>query len=165
VHEQLRLGAAAEEAKVVVSGRSGERDDALHALVAAAETHADRCAEREAGDDHLARLLLVLEQEVECRARVVGLALAVVVRAGAVADAAEVDAQGLEAGFVQRARTVEHDRVVHRAAVEGVRVQDESDPLGGFRRRTVDRLEVAVVGGDLGFAGEHAIRLHGGPGQ
>jgi hypothetical protein len=86
----------------------------------------------------------------------------VVVRAGALADAAEVDAQGLEARVVQGARAVEHHGVVHRAAVERVGMEDQRDARGVVACRPVDRLEPTVPGRDQDLAGEHAVSLHHG---
>ena len=122
--------------------------------VGAAEAQRDRGAEREAGDHHLARGRLMREQIVEGDARVIHLAAAVVVPAGAVADAAKVDAQRDEAGRLERLGGVGDDLVVHRPAVERVRVEDQRDALGALGGGPVDRLELAVRGGDEGAADE-----------
>ena len=81
---------------------------------------------------------------VERRGGVGKLADAVVEHALALADAAEVEAQGGEAapheGLVER----EHDRVVHRAAALRVRVEDQGDRRARARAGAETAFETAL---------------------
>ncbi len=56
---------------------------------------------------------------------------AVVENALALADAAEVEAQGREAAPHERLVERLHDRIVHRAAAVGMRMQDQRDGSAG----------------------------------
>src|SRR6185503_16923156 len=71
------------------------------------------------------RLRMARTQERERRARVLELAARLVVLARARADAAEVEAQHDRAELVQHRGNAVHDFVVHRAAVERMRMEHE----------------------------------------
>jgi hypothetical protein len=68
--------------------------------------------------------------------------------AGRESDAAEVYAQRQEAGVAERPRRAEDDLVVHRAAVQRVRVQDERGAARLARGRFQNRLDAPVRRGD-----------------
>ena len=90
-------GAGGEEREIVAVGHGGDRDEALDLRAAHQELHADPGAERHAGDPAGAGVRVDRLRPVERRGRVRQFALAVVERALAAADAAEIEAQHREA--------------------------------------------------------------------
>ena len=167
-----RLRTASEKLAVQPSSRRADGNYPLHARLGTAESQADRGAERKPGNQHLARGRLACEQVVERDARIVGRAAPAVVRSAAVADAAEVEAQCHIPSALERFGHVDDDLVVHRSAVERMRMQDQADALRLLGSRMVDRLELAVGGNaaaDGGCSGCRFslsfLRLGGGVGK
>src|SRR5205085_8922597 len=119
-----------------------------------ADFQADARAEGEACEQEW-KLWVSLCEIVEAGAGVLLFAARVVVRACALARAAKVEAERDEARVVQRACGAKDDLVVHCAAVQRVRVQDER---GGARlvrlaRLFQDRFELPVRCRDEEIAG------------
>ena len=115
------------------------------------QLHADPGAEAEAADPGRLRLGMDRLHPVERRGGVAKLADAVVEHALALADAAEVEAQGGEAapdeGLVER----QHDRIVHRAAALRVRVEDHRDRRARARAGAETAFETALGAGKDDF--------------
>ena len=95
-------------------------------------------------------LRVVLLHPVERRGGVAQLALAVVEALLRAADAAEVEAQHREAAAHEDVEDVEHDLVVHRAAVQRVRMEDQ-----GQRRIGPARMVVAPFQATVGAVEDH----------
>jgi hypothetical protein len=86
------------------------------------------------------------------RARRVGqFAHAIVERALALADAAEVEAQRGEAAPLEGLVELLHDAVVHRPARRGMRVEDHRHRRARARRRSKTAFETAVWAGKNNF--------------
>src|ERR1700722_4709319 len=119
--------AGGEKREVVeVRGRR-DRDEAFDLGPPHQELHADPGAEREAGDPAAPRLRIDRLRPVEGGGGIRQLAGAMVERALAAADAAEVEAQHREIAMRERIVELINDLVVHRAAELRVRVQDDRD--------------------------------------
>ncbi len=100
-----------------------QRDEAAHARIAAADAHADICAEGKSGEqDGLVKFLI---EPIECGADVILLATAIVVGAFTAAGAAKVEAQDGEAKRVQGLHGVIDHLVMHSAAAHGMRMTDD----------------------------------------
>ena len=102
VDDQPGRRAGREEGEVVEIGGRRDRDEALDLRPPHQELHADPGAEREAGDPARARLGIDRLRPVERRGRIRQFARAVVERALAPADAAEIEPQHREAAMHER---------------------------------------------------------------
>ena len=122
-----RRGARREEAEVVHVGRRSDRDEALDLGTAHQQLHADPGAEADPGDPGRLRLGVDLLDPVERRGGVGQFADAIVERALALADSAEIEAQGGKAAAGEGLIEQLHDLVVHRAAGLRVRMEDHRD--------------------------------------
>ena len=119
-------------------------DQFVDAFVRTSHSQSDNRAERKTGDDDFARVRLAVEKIIERDLRVGAFAAPFVELARTQPDAAEVEPQCLEAAFVQSLRRAEDDLVVHRAAVQRVRMQYQRDPLGLIAFRAIDRFQPPV---------------------
>ena len=123
----IRRRARGEEAEVVHVGRRGDRDEALDLGAAHEELHADPGAEAHTGDPGGLGLGMDRLDPVERGGGIRQLADAVVEHALALADAAEVEAQGREAAADEGLVEQLNDLVVHRAPGLRVRMEDQGD--------------------------------------
>ncbi len=124
VNEENWFATAFQKCKVVhVDGRA-DGDETFDALVCDADFETDTRAERESGKrDRLIRV--ALNQIIESGACIILFATRLIVCACACADAAKVDAKRCESGVVQGACRAKHDLVVHRAAMQRMRVKNK----------------------------------------
>src|SRR5690606_16608386 len=107
--------------------RRRDRDESLDLRASHQKLHADPRAKREAGDPAGARLGVDRLRPVERGGGVRKLANAVIERALAAADTAEVEADRGEAPMHERIIELIDDLMIHRAAELWVRVQDDGD--------------------------------------
>src|SRR5262245_47608719 len=142
--EKLRLRATGEEIQIAHSRWRADGYEAVHALIRTSHSQSDDRSEREPGDDDFAGVRLAVEQIIQRDLRVGAFAPPFIVFACAQPDAAKVDPQSFEAAFVQSLRRAKDDLVVHRAAVQRVRMQDQRDPLGLIAFRAIDRFQPPV---------------------
>ena len=120
-------GPGREEREIVEVGGRRDRDEALDLRPAHQQLHADPGAEREAGDPAAARFRVDGLRPVERGGGVGEFALAVVERALAAADAAEIEPQHREIAVRERIVELIDDLVVHRAAELRMRVQHDGE--------------------------------------
>src|SRR5262249_15442192 len=143
----LRFRATGEKIQVIHSrgprGRA-DGDQTVHAFVRTSYSQSDNRAERKPGDDDFARVRLVFEKIVERDLRVTAFAAPFIELARALPDASKVEPQGLEAAFAQSLRRAKDDLVVHGAAVQRMRVQNQRDTLGLIAFRAIDRFQPPV---------------------
>ena len=140
--------AGGEEREVIHVRRRRDRNEAADFRPAHQQLHADPRAEGKARDP--GRLCFGMEalHPVERGRRVGQFANAVVERALAAADAAEVEAQRGEAPLHERLVERLGDAVVHRAAALRMGVQDHRDRRAWARRRAKAAFEAAFGSGE-----------------
>ena len=129
-----------------------DRDEALDLRAAHQELHADPGPEGYAGDPAGAGVRVDGLRPVERRGGVRQFALAVVERALAAADAAEVEAQHREAAVHEVVEQIVDDLVVHRAAELRMRVQHDGDGRAPLLGGLIAAFDAA------GRAGENNLR-------
>ena len=146
--------------------RRGNEGEAGQALAGAGHGGGHRGPEGVAGQREPPAWRQPLAQQGERRADVVLLARALVPGAAGAADAAEVEAQGREAGVETRRGDREDHGVVHVAPVEGVGVANDHARQGfrGHRERALER-EARACGDGHGLSGYHQAQriARGGP--
>ena len=128
MHKKHRFGAGTEQRNIVQARGRADSDQALHPLVGATQPHTHRRTERETGNEDFMRVRLLFEQIIQRRPRIFGLAAPFVINAGAVANAAKIEAQGFKTRFLQSACGAHDNFVVHRAAKLRVWVKSERHP-------------------------------------
>ena len=154
VDDQSRGRAGRQEREVVeVRGRR-DRDEALDLGPPHQKLHADPGPEGEAGDPAAARLRIDRLRPVERGCRVRQFADAVVERALAAPDAAEVEAQHREVPVHEGVVELVDDLVVHRAPELRMRMQDDGDRRILLSRRVIPAFDPSSGAGedDLGHA-------------
>ena len=160
LHEEARLGRPLQHARVAEAHeREAEREHRSYARVPRGDAQRHDGAEREAAQ-HERRSGEAPLQLRERGARVLLLAVAVVVDAFAATHAAEVEAQHGEALLLERLRGTEHDLEVHHPAVQRVRVADDGRGHGRRLGAHQDRFETADGSREVeGLAGRHQARF------
>ena len=142
--DQARGRAGREEAEVVHVGRQRQADKAMDLGPPHQQLHADPGAEREAGDPAGAAVDIVLLHPVEGRGGIAQLALAMVEGFLGATNTAKIEAQGGESATREHVKDVEHDLVVHRAAVERVRMEDQCQRCIGATGMVITPFQAAV---------------------
>src|ERR1043165_5136126 len=104
-----------------------------NALIRHPHFYPDARAEGEARECD-GQLAVLFGEIIERDANVLRFAAPFIMLAGALSDAAKVDAQGDEASVIQRARRAKDDLVVHRAAAQRMRVKHERHAACGLAR-------------------------------
>jgi hypothetical protein len=163
VDDQAGRRAGRQEREVVAVRLRRDRDEAFDLGAAHQQLHADPGAEREASDPARARFRIDGLRPVERGGRIRQLARAMIERALAATDTAEVEAQHRKAAVHERVVHLVDDRVVHVAAELRVRVQHHGDRGILLFRRMVAAFQAACGTGendfrhhDLGLAGLEA---------
>ena len=155
--DQAGRRAGREEREVVEIGGRRDRDEALDLRPAHQQLHADPGAEREAGDPAAARFRIDGLRPVERGGGIRQFAGAVVERALAAADAAEVEAQHREAAVHEGVVELVDDLVVHRPAELRVRMQHDGDRRVLLPRRMIAAFDPSGGTGEDDL--RHAIDL------
>src|SRR5712691_5680241 len=127
VHDHARGRAGSEERKIIEVRRRRDRDEALDLGPPHQELHADPGAEGEAGDPAAPGLRIERLRPIERRSGVRQLSQAVVERALAASDAAEIEAQHGEVPVHESVVELIDDLVVHRAPELRMRVKHDGD--------------------------------------
>lgn len=139
--EQLGLGAAFEEAKIVgavIHGRDGQPkpDERMNAGISAGWLQASGSAKGKSGEDERQTKLLV--EPVDRDADVVSFAATVIMFALTQPGAAKIEAQHGKSETVQGFHGVEDDFIVQRASEERMGMADERG-MGGVLRPDVEQ--------------------------
>jgi hypothetical protein len=151
MHDQARRRAGREEREVIEIGGRRDRDKTFDLGPAHQKLHADPGAEREAGDPAGARFGIDGLRPVERGRRIRQFAGAVIERALAAADAAEIEAQHREAAMRERVVALVDDLVIHRAVKLRMRMQDHRDRRVLLLRRMIAAFEAARGAGENNF--------------
>src|SRR6266446_10455963 len=144
--------AGRQERKIVEIGWRGDRDEALDLRPAHEQLHADPGAEGEAGDPAAPRLRVDRLRPVERRGGIRQLALAVIERALAAPNPAEIEAQHGKAPVHEGIIDLIDDLVVHRAPELGMGMEHDADRGVALSRLVVTALDAPGGAGedDLG---------------
>src|SRR6266851_4629782 len=141
LQDQPGRRARREKGEVVLVGRRRDRDERLDFRPPHQELHADPRAKGIAGDPARGGVRVVALQPIECRRRIGELALAAIKAALTAADPAKVEAQGRKTaphkGLIERV----DDLVVHRPAMQRMRVQHHGHRRGAAARMVIARLD------------------------
>lgn len=148
VNKEDRLSALFEPIEIAQPHRNANGNQPIDSLIGASEAKSNDRSERETGDENLVWLLLAdqsmaLEQVVEGQPGVLNLANSVIVTAGALSDSAEIEAERLVSGILERLGRAVDDLVVHGAGVERMGMEDQGDP-GRAINRLVNRFKLPV---------------------
>jgi hypothetical protein len=123
---QAAAGARGEEAKIVMAGRRRDADPTGNLGAAHEELHADEGAKRVASNPKAAMARVNSLHPVERRGGIGDLSYSAIVPALAAANAAKVEAHDGKAEALEGLIHGEDDTVVHRSAMQRMRMQQQS---------------------------------------
>src|SRR5204862_7996655 len=140
-----------EEGEVIEIGGRRDRDKTLDFGPAHQKLHADPGPERKAGDPAGARFGVDGLRPVQRGSRIRQFAGAVIERALAAADAAEIETQHRKSAMRKRVVALVDDLVIHRAVKLRMRMQDHRDRRVLLFRRMITAFEAACGAGENDF--------------
>ena len=153
VHDDPARRARGQEGEIIHVGRRRDRDEALDLRPAHQQLHADPGAKGEAAHPGGVGFRIELLQPIERGGGVGQFADAVIERALAAANTAEVEAQRRKAAAHEALIKRQHDWMIHRA-LRRVRLQQDGDRRTRAGTRLVTAFETAFGAGknDFGHA-------------
>ena len=141
LQDQPRRGTGRQKGEVILIGRRRHRDERLDFRPPHQELHADPGAERVSGDPARGGVRVVALQPIERGRRIGEFALAAIKAALAAADPAKVEAQGRKTAAHKGLIEGVDDLVVHRPAMQRMRMQHHRHRRGAAARMVIARFD------------------------